>query len=69
MGSQQIILCNACKTNPATTFIQGTFEIVGKEQYRVKCLNLALCEACAAQVDLVTDNGSHLAEALIGGAQ
>lgn len=69
MSLNQIVWCNACKTNPATTFIQGTLEIIGHEKYQVKCLNLALCDACAEQADLVTDNRNHLAEALVGGAQ
>ena len=69
MSSDQIILCDACKTSPATTFIQGTLEIVGHNQYQVKCLNFALCDVCAEQADHITDNGKHMAEALVGGVQ
>lgn len=69
MDATGTILCNSCKTEPATTFIQGTLEIVGRERYRVKCLNLALCDACAELVDQVTETGARLAEVLVGGGQ
>jgi hypothetical protein len=67
MGANQLVLCNACKTEPATTFIHGTLEVVGQGTYRVKCLSTALCSTCAALADHATDNGTHLAEALTGG--
>jgi hypothetical protein len=66
MDPNRVVLCNACKTSPATTFIQGTLEIIGHERYQVKCLNLALCDDCAAHADLVTDSGVHLAEVITG---
>jgi hypothetical protein len=53
----------------ATTFIQGTLEIIGHEKYQIKCLNLALCDACLALAEVVTNSGQHLAEALAGGAR
>ena len=67
MDPNQVILCSACQNHPATTFIRGTLEIVGHGNYQVKCLNLALCDDCAAQADLVTENGIHLAKAIVGG--
>jgi hypothetical protein len=69
MGPEKIILCSACKQETATTFIQGTLEIIGHGRYKVKCLNLALCDSCAIRVEDVTDNGIHLADVLVGGAQ
>lgn len=67
MDANQLVLCASCKKEVATTFIHGTLEVVGQGRYRVKCLSLALCSACAALADQATDNGVHLAEALTGG--
>jgi hypothetical protein len=67
MGANQLVLCNSCKTKPATTFVQGTLEVVGQNKYRVKCLSMALCDDCAELADQATDNGKHLAETLTGG--
>ncbi len=69
MGATDKIPCNSCKTELATTFIHGTLEILGENKYRVKCVNLALCDACAEQADSVTSNGSRLAEVLAGGGK
>lgn len=66
MSAYQPVLCSACKTEPATTFINGSLEIVGRERYRVKFLYLALCDDCADLADQVTDTGKHLAETLVG---
>lgn len=65
MCPNRVIFCDACKTGPATTFIQATFSIVGNGDYRVKCLNLALCNSCAAQADMVLESGTYLAKAMI----
>jgi hypothetical protein len=69
MSPEQTVWCSACKASMATTFIQGTLEIIGHEKYQIKCLNLALCDACLALAEVVTNSGQHLAEALAGGAR